>query len=154
MFDTHSDYALNKLDGEAIVCPCATGEHIRLTREDFSSEEEFVRWKAWSDEDYHEIELGGRKDDDCLSYEAQRDTPTPSIEETILASHMAAERAEQRRQAIKRIKDRLTRTQYRRLCLYYIEGLRVEEIADIEGVSTQAIYLSLGAARQLIVNNL
>ena len=75
MFDTHSDYSLNKLDREAIVCPCASGEHIRLTREDFSSEEEFARWKAWSDEDYHEIELGGRKDDDCLSFEAQRDTP-------------------------------------------------------------------------------
>ena len=154
MFDTHSDYALNKLDGEAIVCPCADGEHIRLTREDFSSEEEFARWKAWSDEDYHKIELGGRKDDDCLSFEAQRDTPSPSTEESILASQMAAERAEQRRQAIEQIKDRLTHTQYRRLCLHYIEELSVEEIADTEGVSFQAIYLSLEAAKRIIVNNL
>ena len=32
MFNTQSDYALNKLDKEAIVCPSATGVHIRLTR--------------------------------------------------------------------------------------------------------------------------
>ena len=152
MFDTHSDYALNKLDGEAIVCPCASGEHIRLTREDFSSEEEFARWKAWSDEDYHEIELSGRKDDDCLSFETQRDTPTQSTEETILASHMAAVRAEQRQQTLERVKDRLTHKQYHRLYLHYIEQLSVEEIADIDGVSAQAIYLSLVAARQIIVN--
>ena len=125
MIDTHSDYALNKLDGAAIVCPCVSGEPIRLTREDFSSEEEFARWKAWSDEDYHKIELGGRKDDDCLSFDAQRDTPTLSTEETILASHMVAESAEQRRQALERIRDRLTHRQYRRLCLHYIEELSV-----------------------------
>jgi len=26
---------------------------IRLTREDFASEEEFLKWKSWSDENYH-----------------------------------------------------------------------------------------------------
>ena len=30
MFDTHSDYALNKADKNAIVCPSVTGEHIRF----------------------------------------------------------------------------------------------------------------------------
>ena len=65
MLDTHSDYALNKIDKEAIVCPCAGGDHIRLTRNDFASDEEFNYWKAWSDDDYRKIELGGRKDDAC-----------------------------------------------------------------------------------------
>ena len=51
MFNTQSDYALNKLDKEAIVCPSATGVHIRLTREDFASEEEFLYWKELSDSD-------------------------------------------------------------------------------------------------------
>ena len=60
MFDPKSDYALNKKDQEAIVCPSATGVHIRLTREDFASEEEFLRWKAWSDGDYKGIESAGR----------------------------------------------------------------------------------------------
>ena len=154
MLDTHSDYALNKIDGEAIVCPCANGESIRLTCEDFSSEEEFARWKAWSDDDYHQRELVGRKDDNCLSFEAQRDTPAPSVEETIFASHTAAVLKEHWRRSLEKIKDRLTPMQYRRLCLHYIEELSVEEIADIEGVSIQAIYLLLRKARRIIVNNL
>ena len=45
MFNPKSEYALNKLDQDAIVCPSATGIHIRLTREDFDTEEEFRFWK-------------------------------------------------------------------------------------------------------------
>ena len=56
MFDRNSDYALNKKDPDAIVCKSATGIHIRLTRADFSSAEEFEKWKLWSDENYHTIE--------------------------------------------------------------------------------------------------
>ena len=56
MFDRNSDYALNKKDPEAIVCKSATGVHIRLTRNDFSSEAQFEKWKHWSDEDYHAAE--------------------------------------------------------------------------------------------------
>ncbi len=52
MFDTKSDFALNKFDRDAIVCRSVTGVHIRLTRADFASEEEFLRWKVWSDGDY------------------------------------------------------------------------------------------------------
>ena len=32
MFDTKSDFALNKFDRDAIVCRSVTGVHIRLTR--------------------------------------------------------------------------------------------------------------------------
>ena len=45
MFDKHCGYALNRLDKTAIVCQSVTRNHIRLTREDFSSEEEFIYWK-------------------------------------------------------------------------------------------------------------
>ena len=44
MFDPKSDYALNKKDKDAIVCPSVTGVHIRLVREDFASEKEFLYW--------------------------------------------------------------------------------------------------------------
>ena len=53
MYRKKSDYALNKLDPDAIVYQDATGEIHRLTRKDFDSEEEFLRWKKWSDENYH-----------------------------------------------------------------------------------------------------
>ena len=76
MFDTKSDFALNKFDKDAIVCPSAIGVHIRLTREDFTSEEEFLRWKVWSDNDYHDIEKAGRGYYDyCLSLLCPRPEP-------------------------------------------------------------------------------
>ena len=46
MFDRRSDYALNKQDPEAIVYKSVTDIHIRLTRYDFSSPEEFEAWKS------------------------------------------------------------------------------------------------------------
>lgn len=56
MFNRKSDYALNKKDISAIVYIDVDKHIIRLTREDFSSEDEFLRWKSWSDANYHETE--------------------------------------------------------------------------------------------------
>ena len=147
MFDKHCDYALNRLDKDAIVCQSITGNPIRLTPDQFSSVEEFEHWKAWSDDDYHKIQLACRSDDDCLSYEDQRDTPVPSTEETILTSHKDAELKEQRRQALEQIKDRLTPKQYRRLWMLHVENLNVKEIAAIEKVSARAIYICFEMAK-------
>lgn len=55
MFDKKSEYALNKYDQDSIIYISVSGR-IRLTRADFSSEEEFLKWKTWSDADYHETE--------------------------------------------------------------------------------------------------
>ena len=49
MFNRKSSYALNKKDPNAIVYMDANEAIIRLTREDFASEEEFLKWKALSD---------------------------------------------------------------------------------------------------------
>ena len=56
MFNRKSSYALNKKDPNAIVYMDANEAIIRLTREDFASEKEFLKWKALSDEDYHASE--------------------------------------------------------------------------------------------------
>lgn len=145
MLDTKSDYALNKVDKTAIVCPSVTGEHIRLTREDFSTEEEFERWKNWSDDDYHKIELAGRKEDDCLSFEAQRDVPTPSAEELFFAPYITAEQTELRQSLLAGFKTHLTEKQYRRMCLYYLEGKDEMEIAALEGVSQSSVSRSISS---------
>ena len=42
MFDKKSDYALNKQDQDSIIYISVNGR-IRLTRADFSSEEEFLK---------------------------------------------------------------------------------------------------------------
>ena len=94
MFDTKSDFALNKLDRDAIVCRSVTGVHIRLTREDFASEEEFLRWKVWSDGDYYDTEKDGRGFYDNgipLDPHVDKLGAVPSIEEDLLAVLDAAE---------------------------------------------------------------
>ena len=53
MFNRKSIYALNKKDPDAIVYMDANEVIVRLTREDFASEEEFLKWKSWSDGNYH-----------------------------------------------------------------------------------------------------
>ena len=63
MFDKKSEYALNKYDQDSIIYISVSGR-IRLTRADFSSEEEFLKWKTWSDADYHETEKKGRSFND------------------------------------------------------------------------------------------
>ena len=50
MIKTNSIYTLNKKDPNAIVYPTADGKLVRVTREDFPSEEAFLAFKAWSDE--------------------------------------------------------------------------------------------------------
>ena len=150
MFNTQSDYALNKLDKEAIVCPSATGVHIRLTREDFASEEEFLYWKELSDSDYHKRELAGWNDSRSLSLETQRDCPLMSAEDIVFAPYLAAEQAEQRRRVLEQVRRCLTEKQYRRLCLYYLEGKTEAEIAVLEGVGQHRISVSITRGAKIV----
>ena len=59
MFDRKSDYAQNKREKDAIVYIGVTGP-VLLTRATFTSEDEFMKWKLWSDSDYHATEKTGR----------------------------------------------------------------------------------------------
>ena len=59
MFNRKSIYALNKKDPDAIVYMDTNEVIVRLTREDFASEEEFLKWKALSDEDYGQCNSRG-----------------------------------------------------------------------------------------------
>ena len=52
MYNKKSDYAINKRNPDAIVYTDADKNEIKLTRDDFESEEEFLHWKAWSDAEY------------------------------------------------------------------------------------------------------
>lgn len=46
MYDKKSSYALNKKAPDAIVYTDADRRIIRLTRADFDTEADFLRWKA------------------------------------------------------------------------------------------------------------
>jgi len=150
MFDTHSDFALNKKEKTAIVCQSLTGEGVHLTREDFASEEEFARWKKWSDDDYHETEFASRKNDSCFSFEGQRDASVPSAEEIVLAPYIASVEAEQRQRLSDSLKAHLTERLYRRMCLYYLDGKSEAEIASMEGVNQSSISRSISSGTKIV----
>lgn len=151
MFNPKSDYALNKLDPDAIVCKSVSGVHIRLTRADFASEDEFRRWKAWSDDDYRDTESIGREFcDSSVALSAALDSGDISAEDAFFAPMLAEEAAKRRADLIEQIKDRLTEKQYRRLRMYYLEGKTEAAIAAIEGVGQRRISTSLTTGRKAL----
>lgn len=147
MFDPKSDFALNKMDQEAIVCKSVTGVHIRLTREDFAGNEEFDNWKKWSDGDYYDTETAGRDYyDNCLSLSESASTIGISAEDTFFAPLLQAEQEDQRNVLLQQIKSVLTETQYRRLWIYCVNAMTVEEIAAAEHIAHQNVSKSIRAA--------
>lgn len=151
MFDKKSDYSLNKNDPDAIVYPSGDGVHIRLTRKDFASEEEFLRWKNWSDDDYHSTENAKRSYyDKCLALHETVDVPLPSAEEEMMVPMLKAESDERRAALLETIRSSLTRKQYRRLRMYYLEGMTEAEIAHHEGVGQRRISSSISSGRKIV----
>lgn len=153
MFNRKSIYALNKKDPNAIVYTDADGNLIRLTRDDFASEEEFLCWKAWSDSDFHTEDKHDVSEDkhsvslDSLSEEA---LALPAVDIVMERHH---ERTEEQRQAAEKVtwlKEALTETQFRRLWMYRVEGMTETEIAAIEGAAQQQISKSIKRAEKKI----
>lgn len=146
MFNRKSSYALNKKDANAIVYIDANKNIIRLTREDFASEEEFQKWKSWSDKNYH-------TEDNRDVVEGKHNMPIDDLSEAALAipaidvvmdrQHEKAERRKHASAMVSQIRDKLTETQFRRLWMYLVDGMTIDEIGEKEGVSHQAISLSI-----------
>ena len=161
MFDKKSDYALNKREKNAIVYISVTGP-ARLTRADFASDEEFVKWKHWSDSNYHTMEKSGRSyyDNGLPLADEYLDliVSAPSVEDELfqkLAEAEAdAERARTCALLMVQIRSCLTQKQYRRLWLLCVEGMSVEAIAAAEGVTHQNVSKSITNARKKLQKNL
>lgn len=153
MFNKSSIYALNKKDPDAIVYPSVTGKPVRVTCEDFASEEEFLALKAWSDENFHAednrdvVEDKRRISIDEISKTA---LSVPATEVELEQKHERSERRRRASELVIQLKDKLTEIQFRRLWLYHIDGKTEEEIAAIEGVAQQQISKSLKAAEKKI----
>jgi len=158
MFDVNSDFALNKAKKDVIVCKSVTGVHIELTQADFSSAEEFQKWKDWSDLDYQKIEAAGRNDTNCCSLNPERDSTGLSLEDDLIASLDKADADIAKRKTtqdrVASVKKVLTKAQYRRLWMYCVDKLSMTEIAAREHVARQRINRSLLDAYRRIVNNL
>ena len=153
MFNKTSIYLLNKCDPDAIVYPSVTGETFRVTREDFPSEEAFLAFKTWSDEDFHKEDNGDVVEDkrrisiDDISESAMS---VPSVEVVMEQCQLRQENRRATTEMVLKIKDKLTETQFRRLWMYFVDGMTIDEIGEIEGISHQNISKSIGSAMKKI----
>lgn len=148
MFDPKSDYALNKMTPDAIVYIDSNGISIRVTSNDFSSLEEFLRWKVWSDEDYHTTE---KEDHIFANHKSSLSEQTAAIrspEDILVDALEEQERQELCRLLMEGLDGCLTRTQHRRLWLHCIHRLTVRQIALTENVNFQNVAKSISAAKK------
>lgn len=142
-------YALNKKDPDAIVYMDANEVIVRLTREDFASEEEFLKWKSWSDGNYHtedNQDVVEGKHNTSIDGLSEAAFSIPAIDMVMDRKHEKAERRRVASTMVSQIRDKLTETQFRRLWMYYVDGMTVDEIGRIEGIRHQNISKSIGSA--------
>ena len=147
MYDKNSDYALNKRSRNSIVCKSVTGEHIHIRREDFSSDEEFERWKAWSDADYHAAERGDKAFNDrkrAFSYNWE-----PASEDSEVQLLSSLERCEDA-EKMRLLRSQLTNRQFTRLYKRFGLGMSVTSIATEENVSKAAVIASINSAQDTL----
>ena len=146
MPDRKSIYTLNKKDPEAIVYTDADRHIIRLTRADFDTEADFLKWKAWSDENYHDEEKGDHVED---NHTAPLDEKTGAADGPEVIIEQRFEKQAQERytaETVIRIKGQLTEKQFRRLWLYCVGGLTQQQIAEAEEVGQRRISTSITGA--------
>ena len=142
MYNKKSNYDLNNKNKEAIVSRNAVGEYIKLTKEEFASEEEFARWKEWSDNEYrleYNAEQSYKRLKNKLQKQIDDNAFSPSVEQILLSDLVAGER----KVLIEKIKSVLTEKQFRRLWLYYVEDKTEQQIADVEGIAQQNVSKSI-----------
>lgn len=150
MFDQKSDYALNKKNPDAIVFKTAAGAYVRLHREDFSSEEEFLKWKSWSDEDYRTKDIANHT---YAKHTTSLDgTPpqavSPSPEQLLSEWYDRLDRERFCSLLLEGIDTCLSEPQRRRVLKYYFEGMTEFEIAMSENVSQSKISESICRAKR------
>ena len=140
MFNRKSSYALNKKDPNAIVYMDANDIIIRLNCKDFVSEEEFLKWKSWSDENYHtedNQDVVEGKHNTSIDDLSEAAFSIPAIDVVMECKHEKAERRRMASAMVSQIRDNLTETQFRRIWMYYVGGMTVDEVGEKEGVSLQ-----------------
>ena len=111
---------------------------VILTREDFENEEEFEKWRLWMRENTSDKRMG-------RSVRLWEDMSLVADSEDA-----AALEDEEEKHLWCITRENLTRTQYRRLCVYVLEKMTLREIAEKEGSCYQVIHKSIiGAKKKL-----
>lgn len=149
MHNKYSDYVANKTDAEAIVCQSVTGEDVRLTRADFDSDEEFQKWKHWSDADYKQSERRDRAYNDRRLSLAAAYFLSDRENECLSGEPNAAEQ-QTRDDLVSHIRSLITDTQFSRLWRRFACGRELADIAAEDGVSVAAVSNSIKRAAKRI----
>ena len=113
MYKKDSLYSINKKNPDAVVYKFANGEEHRITREDFPTEEAFLAFKTWSDENFHEEEkLDHREANHTLSTEdlSEAALATPAVDVVMERQHRQAEQRRMTSDVVVKLKDKLTDT--------------------------------------------
>ena len=74
----------------------------------------------------------------------------PAIDVVMDRKHEKAERRRVASAMVSQIRDKLTETPFRRIWMYYVGGMTVDEIGRIEGIRHQNISKSIGSAMKKI----
>ena len=149
MPDRKSIYSLNKKDPDAIVYTDAGKRIIRLTREDFDTEADFLKWKAWSDDNYHEEEKADHVEENHTAPFSDRSDMAGASDgpEVIIEQRFEKRSKEQyAAEAVIRVKGQLTEKQFRRLWMYCIGGMTQQQIAEAEEVGQRRVSKSIAIA--------
>lgn len=153
MFDRKSGHAINKKENDAIVYADAYGNITRLTAKDFSSEQEFRKWKDLLTEVNHLEEKEDhvfRNHTVSLSPFTESAAKIPSTEDRMIAAEERQAHIQHTMALMEKVRQIVSELQYRRLWMYYIDGYSTHEIALWEGTSHQAISKSIRAAQKNI----
>ncbi len=137
--DYISDYTLNKNMPEAIVYRDVNGDLNILSEASFASREEFEEWKAWSDNNYREIEKPDRQYNGNKLPLFDHDCPAQSAENVYFSREERAEKEKEQEDLIVRLMRGLTRKEARRTALYYFDDNKQEAIAEMEGATQSSI---------------
>lgn len=153
MFDNKSDYAVNKKEKDCIVYRGCDGNEQRITKSDFATEEEFLFWKEWSDEDYQQMDY---EDAYYHRHIVSLDSTGGNIltdrspEEILISRSDRDERVHQAKSKVFLLAGYLTKVQFRRIWHHYALGENVREIALQEGVVHSCVVASIKAATKKI----
>lgn len=152
MYDKNNIYALNKRNSDAIVYKTADDQIILLTKDDFETEADFQKWKVWSDENYHTEEKREHIHSDHLCQRGQLPEVDQVKQLEAIVEHRIerAERQQLSAETIIRVKEKITEKQFRRLWMYYVDGMTQEEIARVESVGQRRISESIMSAMKKI----
>lgn len=148
-----SDYALNKKDPNSIVYNGIDGGMVRIKKEDFSSDEEFLFWKSWSDEDYKETDYADsyyHRHTVGLDSIGDNIKNTSTPEEVLICKLERDEQIQGAAFLVQVISESLTEVQFRRLWLHYVHKKNVRSIAKKEGVVHSCIVASIKSAERRI----